>query len=716
MLTNYKNRRFINVLAKSVLFGVFSSLFFSMYVTAVGLQTLDLATVINRINIIKTCLLFFLLTLFFFICIRTRFIYYLHKYRHLFAVALLLSLVLLNINGSSIGFVSSQFYGNIQDNGILCGVSRSIRSDEYFVFTPLSLSQYFNNYDYFSDISRATPTDMFMVYGQAIADVSMIFHPFQIGYLFLGSSRGLSFFWCSRFIALFIFTYDFGLFLTKDNKLLSIVLAVLITFAPAIQWWFSVNGYVEMVVAFEVSILCFDRFMKANKWYMRCLYTAGIMICFGMFCLTLYPPVMIPMAYLVLMFAIWVLINNKKIFSICRNEVFLCSFIVVFFLFLLGRIIWISKDSILSTMNTVYPGSRFWNGGNLSIFWLFDSPLNIMNVFTDKFNMVNLCEDARFIDFAPLGYVLFVLIWVNKRKWTQIDLLLRLMVVVNIIMIFLALFMLPGFIYSVTFLSKSSYRIVFVIQLMNILILIRSIGQIRHEKIKLKVSYLTIAVLSIVVLVAFSISKEFFVNHLFSYKKLFLFIMLSLLCYMPWIFIFVKHKKVQNYAIIVVVTILFVAGFLVNPIRQGIDIVYDLPISKNVQNIDTEDNNSVWLVDGDRFLGNLLIANGKKTINNCNIYPNLDLWKRLDPNNKYNDVYNRYAHILINIVDDKNIEPEFFSYNDDCFDLNCNIDQIKLLGVDYIVSKHNLCNFKHDNNVKVEQISSDGIYSIYRIK
>ena len=38
---------------------------------------------------------------------------------------------------------------------------------------------------------------------------------------------------------------------------------------------------------------------------------------------------------------------------------------------------------------------------------------------------------------------------------------------------------------------------------------------------------------------------------------------------------------------------------------------------------------------------------GAKTVNSVNVYPDLDKWHVIDPNGQYEEVYNRYAHILV---------------------------------------------------------------------
>ena len=127
------------------------------------------------------------------------------RYRRMIGLAIFIVAVLFSLNGSSIGSWD-KYARDASKTGdaVLIGESRDVRSDEWCVFTPMSLSQYYNHFGRTSDILRATNTDVYMVYGQCVKDWSVVFRPFQIGYLFLDPGRGLSFYWCGRLIALFL--------------------------------------------------------------------------------------------------------------------------------------------------------------------------------------------------------------------------------------------------------------------------------------------------------------------------------------------------------------------------------------------------------------------------------------------------------------------------------------------------------------------------------
>ena len=162
-----------------------------------------------------------------------------YQYRFLLVGIIFVFCVLLKVNGSSISCWNG--YIGQDTTGIILGKNRGIRSDEWAANTPMAFTQYYNDFKPISSIVRGTNTDIFIVYGQPVKDINIIFRPFQIGYLFLNQEMGLAFFWCGRWLALFLVTFEFGMLITKKHKKFSLVLAMMMTLSPTIQWWFAVN-------------------------------------------------------------------------------------------------------------------------------------------------------------------------------------------------------------------------------------------------------------------------------------------------------------------------------------------------------------------------------------------------------------------------------------------------------------------------------------------
>lgn len=133
----------------------------------------------------------------------------LFKYRYILALVVLFIAVLFKINGSSMGILGI-FLNNTDKDHILLGVSRTLRSDEWSVSLPFQLSQSFNHYAYYSSLIRGGGTDTFILSGLASWDFATLFRPANLGFLFLGFERGLSFLWTFKILFLFMSVFEMG--------------------------------------------------------------------------------------------------------------------------------------------------------------------------------------------------------------------------------------------------------------------------------------------------------------------------------------------------------------------------------------------------------------------------------------------------------------------------------------------------------------------------
>lgn len=115
-------------------------------------------------------------------------------------------------------------------------------------------------------------------------------------------------------------------------------------------------------------------------------------------------------------------------------------------------------------------------------------------------------------------------------------------------------------------------------------------------------------------------------------------------------------------------------------------------VVKNI--VKDSDAKDTWIVEGMGFpVINLPMMVGAPTINSTNVYPTLERWHELDPERKYDDIYNRYAHILVNIVEE---EASFELIQADYFILNININYLKKLDAKYILTGNDLDNYSNE--------------------
>ena len=141
-------------------------------------------------------------------------------------------------------------------------------------------------------------------------------------------------------------------------------------------------------------------------------------------------------------------------------------------------------------------------------------------------------------------------------------------------------------------------------------------------------------------------------------------------------------KKKQVICLLVLLIINFISVFDVNPISQGTSVMHEKPFAKKVREIVANDKDAKWITLNELWLQNYIAANGAKTINTVNYYPNMDLWKKIDPYLQNEEVYNRYAHICIILSND----TAFNIINRDAINVFLTYENLRELGVKYIAT------------------------------
>ena len=153
-----------------------------------------------------------------------------YKYRYQICIAVFIVLVIFGLNGSSISMWNSFINTGVQEDNVIFGKSRRVRADEWATFTPMMFSQKFDGFHWFSNILCGGNTDVFMIYALPVFNLMQIFRPFQIGFIFLDISRGLSFYWMGRIVFLFLVSFEFGMLISNRKKLLALTYSFLVTF------------------------------------------------------------------------------------------------------------------------------------------------------------------------------------------------------------------------------------------------------------------------------------------------------------------------------------------------------------------------------------------------------------------------------------------------------------------------------------------------------
>ncbi len=569
----------------------------------------------------------------------------------IFVVLIILSI--LNIHSSSVGMYNTRFFPDQVDNSLIFGSPRAIRSDQYLVEVPIIVSQDINNEPTInSDIGDGTNLG---INSQPTKNIFTLFRP-SVWVFFFSNNTGFSFsfYWWSKFALLLISTYLLLLELTKKNLLLSICGSLLFLFTPFIQWWIPV----EPIICISFGLFFFIHFIKEQILLKIILYTLGLTYWIISFALVLYPAFQVPMAWVAIFLAIGIVLQQKK--DLLVNKRHLLKILLFISLIIVITAITLFSffnqfNSVIDIMtNTVYPGARFMSAGQGSIYHLLNGFYNLLmqrdingapfgnqseasNFFMLYIPIViwiiykNILSLRRKTSFDWIGFctslsLVFLTIWYLVplpdflSRYTAMYMVLpqRVFIGIGFANYILIFYLLSNKIYK--FDKKNiSDIIIFLILMISSALLMYLTGMYLFDSRpnsflwpEFVPPYLKILLVSIFVPVLLTIL-------LLGLKKLFLFLLLP-------------------FAVI--------STIYINPLYKGLDILINTDLANYITEVSTKDD-SKWIIYGDYYYAQYALANNANVLNGIHLYPQFGIWKVLDPEKKYWNIYNRYAHIMI---------------------------------------------------------------------
>lgn len=622
---------------------------------------------------------------------------FIYNKRYLIGILIFGFLVLGKYNGSSIGLWDGAIQPEFPiNNNIVIGKNRPIRSDEWLVGTPVALTQATEAVNFSSDNELLGATSNLVTLNPKLPNkniLSVITNPNSIGFLVFDTERGFSFYWYFGYFLLFFATFEMLMIFTNKNKLLSFLGSIMITLSPVVQWWQS-----PVIIAYgALAIVFFNNFIISSNWKKKLLFS----VLFGysglLYIMCIYPAWQIPYGYCYLIFIIWILIKNKEMLR-WKDLIYLIPALGVI-IGVMCPILISNKEVFEITSNTVYPGARLSTGGGE---WrmLFTY---VNSIFYPFKNFGNPCEASQYLSFFPIPIIYGVyIIFKNKKA----DLFIILSSIVLILLSIWVVFPLGTLFSKLTLLYMTTeIRVQVAIGYLSVILLIYIMSKYQTEEIKLNILTFIKLIFSIIITIFIIVlsnkaSGLITPGYLNKYMKLILIFIFSI-C----IWLIILNNKKTNYILFGIILLISVlSGSIVSPINKGLDVLYEKPLAHKIREIVKSEPDSKFIaVDSGIILSNYLAVNGAKTINTTNFLPNLSLYYKLDKNKKYEDVYNRYEHVSINLIDK---ETEFILNQVDSITINLNVDDICITKANYIVT----------SNLEKDYKNFKEIYNEYNIR
>jgi hypothetical protein len=562
---------------------------------------------------------------------------------------ILILLTLLQISGSSIGIYHTFFYGDQPDKDLLLNHPASIRSDEWIVNTQKTLAQKNNDFEAINK-NIGNGEDATLLSDLPYRDWTIIFKPYNLGYLVLPFDNAFALHWWMFSYFLVLSAYFFALMLMPGKKLLAILLSLGFLLSPFFHWWY-VYGALATVFYSLFGLTVFMKLLHSKKHLHSFLWSLLLMYVATAFIFILYPPFQVPCAIILVAFAIGYTLNNRKAIEgkVLRNNLLYAFGAVLLAGSMVAFALYQKRDAVNTLMNTAYPGHRIVKSGGYSKEHFLSSDLSPIFQSTTRAaayshpdpatNAVNQSESSNFILVFP--FLLLPMIYLAYKQYKRKKTIDYVLVSLSVVLLgFMAWLFIPGLdtFGKISLLDKvPQSRLLIGFGLINFIFLVLFIKSYSEYKKRFSLTHSAVygaAILVLYLVMNFHVLSVF--PDFIGYKSAITFALLFPIV----IFLFMRRYFIAG--LIILVAFSFVSIYKIHPVYEGTEVLTETPLSQAIRRSDP-DTGKRWISE-DIILENFAALNGRPSLTGVHLYPQLSLWDKLGQTEK-KELYNRYAHV-----------------------------------------------------------------------
>ncbi len=579
---------------------------------------------------------------------------------------------------------------------VIFGGERDFRSDDWQVAIPLSLSQI-----------KADPPfpvinpligdgqNMLVIPTVPVLNQVTLFRPHTWGY-FIGPDFGLSWNW-NFYVYSFLYAYFFLFLLCSRNAVfISAAGAVALLFTPFFQFW-SLNSAAMAAEAAFCTVLAYQLIQETRT---RNIFAISLLLGWALACFTywLYPAFQVPMMYVCLAIFIGLLWRKYRSheqlnWSVVKTIGLLLAILIpttsVYIFYPDAR------EAIYTLSHTVYPGQRLSTGGNLPLWKLFINNLIPLRWVGQYEGFGNPSEAASSILIYPL--IIIVLFYDSYKNrtgtiWNRLSDIDPVVISLSVILLWLTAWLfipMPVWLAKLTLFSYvPEYRSIIGHTVANMALLITCSSlyfkTVSLKKIDWGIALFWTCTWTILMMALFPAAMA--ISNDYGPIRLSSWILFALGVSMLTGFSVGLRFR---YLVVIICALNLFLSFNFNPIVRGGSSIFESSLLGKmvlrVQNPHSQENK--WLMVGDSTIAMFLRSLGLHTLNGNFMYPQWDFWKKLDPEGKYTQAYNRYANLIVNIVPDIEDFSITLPYADNIL-LQISVDdpRFKMLDVNYVLS------------------------------
>lgn len=563
------------------------------------------------------------------------------------------------------------------------GKDRSIRSDEFMVSVPMVMAQC-NHSSYFPRInerSNGTGMDMFLTTPPGpVWNLTVLGQVQNWGYFIFGFERGLSWNWFIRYIGVFLFALDFFLIWTRRDVATSFIAALAVTLGAPTQWWTTTIPY-TLLFFFSALVFLHKLFGEAKVWK-QSMYGVGLFFSICSFGFAFYPPFQLLLGVIMLFVSIEFIVDAVKKRSANRY-----AWVVLAIVFLAWAAEWAyvfqtHRETIENILNSSYPGGRRCLGGSVKQAFEFQA-YKLLCLFTPvrDVKFLNFCEVSMF--FVPLTALTVVAI----RSWKTLQkcfFAFPALCIYGFILQLWISFTWPQAIANYTGLSIfPPRRAAVILGFLFIFLTFKVFSECTRNSVRISWKWVCAVLGVILVLEYITFKIHPFLWNYFSEPKpytgmsMLLFATILLLIISAGLMRSNKSLFLGGYLICSLLT-----GLLVNPLSIGASPLIDKQLVNSVRLIQKEHGDGLWMCNFSA-LAQFIVANGAHCLNGVHQAPHPDIWRRLDPEGRYETVWNRYAHVSVGITTNAYVQAT--NQRVDTMNWLLNKAAIDKLGVKYLI-------------------------------
>ena len=544
------------------------------------------------------------------------------------------------LHQSSIGLWDGMYPPEYVERTVSLGSPKPIRSDEWGTLTPWILNQAQTGMK--NDNANIGAPGSPMLAGAPVLSPVMVAQPKYWGFVLLDVERGFSWYWAYKSFGLIAAFFTLLLLLTKGDTVVSLAGALGMFGASYVQWWAS-SVPSEVISGFVMAVVGSVYLLQARSAKGMAVGAVLAALSIPNLLLQVYPPFLLQMGYLAAFLLAGLLVNKTALENFRFRQSMrwmLMGLSVLIVALLVGSWYLQVRDAAQVMMNTAYPGKRVNLGGDYPWYAIFYGVFESWKIDDSviPFPPVNPSEASTFWILFPL-----VLVMVPWQRWRQPTLR-----VVTLLMAYCLLLLawtcvpLPHVVKTLlsglgwSLVPASRTQIGFAVAsalMMSMLASATARGELKLVKVPGAVLALGLA------LVVAGYGKYLSTHDpvFFSNGRI------ALGAGVTGLLVYAVHRGLR-WMYLALMVLIALPTMYVNPVQNGLGPYLNKRSFQLARQFGGETHDK-WAVFGNLRLAQGYRSLGLHVINGTYYSPRADLLDKLDPQGRYNEVWNRYAHV-----------------------------------------------------------------------